>query len=563
MNKIGKQILALSIVTAFLSILIFTASYFYIYNKIYSDLQNTSRAAVEKAAKAINGDKLTAVINENSMDGADFKEMYDTMIKFKADKNVRYLYTFRKLDDKNVAYIVDASVEDASAIGDTYPIDEDMKKAFEGDIVSTKKVITDQYGSFLSAYAPIKDSSGKVIAIVGADQDVGIYNNLAKVLIQLIILIIVAVVFFSIVLAIAFSKKLNKSIAIIEKNLQLMAEGDLTNEVIVDRKDEIGRIAKDIEAVRVSNSILLSEVKDNSKQVLTGVKDLSSLSNVMTDSADHVTEIVKGLSLSAVAQANSLNDISNNMTRFSFEIDEISGLAEDTNSKVKNIDKMAQNGNKELQSLIKQLSDVKDVFKSLSDKIMVLSTQIEKISDITDMINGVADQTNLLALNAAIEASRAGEAGRGFSVVADEIRKLSEQSKDSSLQINDLIKNISANSKEAVYTTDNVSEKLNEQINVIGASLLSFKTIIESIDIIVPKVEKIRDSAIAINSQKNTILERVKELDESAGETSTSAVTISNSVESVSDATRKVCSTAEVLNEMAINMMEQADKFKL
>ncbi|MGE5627734.1 MAG: methyl-accepting chemotaxis protein [Solirubrobacterales bacterium] len=563
MNKLGKQILALSIVTAFFSIFIFSASYFYIYNKIYSDLQKTSRTAVEKAVKAIDGDKISAIITENNMDSTDFKEMYDSMIRFKADKNVRYLYTFSEIDDKNVAYIVDASVEDACPIGETYPIDEDMKKAFNGEVVSTNKVVTDEYGSFISAYAPIKDSSGKVVAIVGADQDVGIYNNIAKVLIKLIILIIFSVIFISIVLAVAFSKKLNKSITIIETNLGLMAEGDLTNPVLVNRKDEIGRIAKDIDAVRISNSVLLSEVKGNSKQVLDGVNDLSYLSNVMTDSADHVAEIVKGLSLSAVAQAHSLNEISSNMAKFGYEIDEISGLAEDTNSNVKNINGMAQSGNMELQSLIKQLSEVKEVFKNLSDKIIILSTQIEKISDITDMINGVADQTNLLALNAAIEASRAGEAGRGFSVVADEIRKLSEQSKDSSQQINELIKNISSNSKEAVYTTENVSEKLNEQINVIETSLLSFKAIIESIDIIVPKVEKIRDSAITINSEKNVILDRVKELDNSAGETSSSAVTISNSVESVSGASRKVCHTAETLNEMAVNMMKQTDKFKL
>lgn len=563
MTKIGKNILKLSIITTLVSILIFIGSYFYIFKIIYSDLQSASSSTVKEASQSIDGDKLKAVISKNSMDSPEFKEIFDSMIRFKADKNVRYLYTFVKADDNNVSYVVDASIEDACALGEKYPLDEDMKKAFNGDLVSTNKIVTDEYGTFLSAYAPIKDSSGNIVAIVGADQDVALYQKIINILIRTTIIAMIIAILLSVLMAQKFSKKLNKNLKIIEDNLDKMAEGDLTNPIIINSNDEINTIAEYVDGVRKSNSILISKFKGNAETVLEGVCDLSAISNEMSASSDNVTNITKKLSNAAITQAESLHIISNNMLQFSGEVHNILGLTEDADSKVKDIDIIAKDGNIELQNLISQLSLIKGIFTNLNDKIDSLSCEIDKIYKITDIINGVADQTNLLALNAAIEASRAGEAGRGFSVVAEEIRKLSEQSKVSSQQINTMIKNISTNSKEAVNTTAEVSDKINKQINMIETTLVSFKSIIESIEIIVPKVEKIKDSAKNIDSEKDLILRKVGDLTGAAEETSNSAEVISFSLEEVNNASRKVAETAGELNGMAKNMMDQANKFKL
>ncbi len=563
MTKLGKKILGLSIITALISITIFIASYFYIFNYVYSDMQVISRQTVEDAAKIIDGDKLSAIVSENNMDSESFKSVYDAMIKFKADSNVRFLYTFRLQDDNNAAYIVDAAATDAYDLGETYPLDEDMKRAFNGEVVSSKNITTDEDGTLLSAYAPVKDSSGKVVAIVGADQDVAMFQEIIKMLVTTTIFAVLVVIAAAVVMALNFSKKLSRNMSHLKDCLGKMAAGDLSIPLEISSNDEIALIAADIEKVRKNSSNLLSKLKDNSNLVMEGVEDLSSISSEMSASTDEVTDMVHIISKGAANQAKSLNNIAGNLTKFGGDIDAILDLTEDADSKVKTIDDMAQSGNVELHSLVGQLSDIKDIFRNLSDKIMVLSGQIEKISDITGIINGVADQTNLLALNAAIEASRAGEAGRGFSVVADEIRKLSEQSKDSSQQINELIKNISSNSREAVTTTEDVSDKLNNQVNVIETSLMSFRSIIDSIEIIVPKVKQIKDSAISIDDEKNAIIVKVKELTKSADEAASSAEAISQSVETVNTASRKVAGTAENLNVMAKNMIDRANKFKL
>jgi methyl-accepting chemotaxis protein len=119
---------------------------------------------------------------------------------------------------------------------------------------------------------------------------------------------------------------------------------------------------------------------------------------------------------------------------------------------------MAKISNDKMTQLVTSINSIGSAFKDVSNKISELGMSVNKINEITALINSIADQTNLLALNAAIEAARAGEAGKGFAVVADEIRKLAEQSKNSSGEIDNLITLILSETKEVISTTNEVME---------------------------------------------------------------------------------------------------------
>ncbi len=110
-----------------------------------------------------------------------------------------------------------------------------------------------------------------------------------------------------------------------------------------------------------------------------------------------------------------------------------------------------------------------------------MNGNIKKVNDITDLINSVAEQTNLLTLNAAIEAARAGEAGKGFTVVAEKIRKLSDQTKNSSVSINNLINNVLDSSKNLATSTSEMSTELENQKVSMNKSIVSFKNISDSV----------------------------------------------------------------------------------
>lgn len=188
---------------------------------------------------------------------------------------------------------------------------------------------------------------------------------------------------------------------------------------------------------------------------------------------------------------------------------------------------------------------------------------MSKINEITSLIDSIADQTNLLALNAAIEAARAGEAGKGFSVVAEEIRKLAEQSKAASANISNLVASIQSDSSQTIKTTDDVNNKLQDQIEVIKVSLTAFRNIIDLINMRLPKVEHIYNSVLEIKNEKDSIIENLNHVSSAAESASASATEIAASSEQMSASSEEVAATSQNLSELIHKMDEQLNEFTL
>jgi len=179
---------------------------------------------------------------------------------------------------------------------------------------------------------------------------------------------------------------------------------------------------------------------------------------------------------------------------FGQDIDYIVKMIENIDISANDITLKSKEGSNNINLILDFIDKLNFQLNEVTGKIHGLGVSINKINEITELINNISDQTNLLALNAAIEAARAGEAGRGFSVVAEEIRKLAEQSKTSSSNINLLLKNLSIESNEVVVNTENANSQMTDHTSIINGVAVSLKEIMLGIEEILPVIHSASES---------------------------------------------------------------------
>ena len=290
---------------------------------------------------------------------------------------------------------------------------------------------------------------------------------------------------------------------------------------------------------------------------------LSAVSQELAASSQVITNSVEEVSKGSSDQAGELMNISTTISNFGLEIDQSVIDIQKINSKMRLVDLKAIDNSKDLMALEDSVKNINLSFDNIRKKIQGLGTELSKISEITNVIKSISDQTNLLALNAAIEAARAGESGRGFSVVAEEIRKLAEQSKISSSNISDLISNISNDSDIVVKTSEEMNEKLNSQMQVIDKSMSSFKEIIENIEEIMPQITDVNSSIAIIKSDKESIIKNVEVAASLAEEVLASTEEITASSQDFNASSQEVATSSVELSGKAQSMINEINKFKI
>ncbi|MFD2369045.1 methyl-accepting chemotaxis protein [Brevibacillus sp. GCM10020057] len=223
-------------------------------------------------------------------------------------------------------------------------------------------------------------------------------------------------------------------------------------------------------------------IESSVKQLQATSKQLSRSLQAITQNANHVTKTIQEVASGSENQvrgteesARAMNEMSVGIQRIAESTSSIAEGAEETNQE-------ARTGNQSIQTAINQMDSIKQSVEKTSVVVKTLGDRSTEITQILNVITGIASQTNLLALNAAIEAARAGEHGRGFAVVADEVRKLAEQSNESANQIAHLIAEIQQETVNAVGAMEEVSQNVNTGLHVVQVAGQAFQRISDAIN---------------------------------------------------------------------------------
>lgn len=389
-------------------------------------------------------------------------------------------------------------------------------------------------------------------------QSDNIYNQSLRLFVSIFLIGIAILIIVSILII----KVINNSTKEMIKILDEVSQGDFTVTAESNGNNEFEIMKSSLKKTIENISQMISDIKEKSHNIDQASENLSAISEEMSSSGENVSDAIQDVAKGTGEQAEDLINIATILNEFGDELGSMVQLIKEIDTNTQGIHSMADKSNGDMQNVINSVEKVTYSFKDLISKISNVGQNVNKINEITNLINSISEQTNLLALNAAIEAARAGESGRGFSVVAEEIRKLAEQSKSSLENINTLINNISSDTNTMIKTTDVMKSELINQKTDIDTAIQSFANITKAVDEVNPKIHSVNVSAAKIDNDKNSILEKIEGASAIAEEVSASSEQIAASSEEMSASTEEVSQTAQNMHNMVKEMMNKVDKFK-
>lgn len=375
------------------------------------------------------------------------------------------------------------------------------------------------------------------------------------------ILVAVITIIAVIIITIFISKYITNIINKLKEGFNKAAGGDLTVTVNIKSKDEFGDLGSSFDQMISQIRELTKNVKASSVSVAETSESILQMTKETNSAMNEISGTIQEVAKGSQEQAADIDKNSQNVNELAKLLDSISGSTREISSHSEESRSLGNKGLEEVKILIEKSEETGQAAKDVNNIIFEVKKSAEEINAITEAINQIADQTNLLALNAAIEAARAGEAGRGFSVVADEIRKLAEQSSKATQEISSLIANMNLRTNEAVTAMGVAIDAVGEQVKSVDSTKTVFGEIITSIERLDKMVEVIKDSTHEMDNKKNQIVENTQNISAVSEEVSASTQEVSASSEEVTAITNTFMEHSESLRKISKDLIELVNVF--
>ena len=410
---------------------------------------------------------------------------------------------------------------------------------------------------------PITNNLNEIIGMLSIALPLATYTNAAteSVMKNVIVLLIISALLF-VIISWFLQRQIIAPINQLSANAKELADLNLNVKILNPKgQDEIANLAKAFNAMKTRITETINVVANSANQIASSSLVLAESSRQTSEASNQVALTMNDIASGTSTQSDQAEHIVEMMQKTNDEVANSLQKAETTLARAIQSTHIARKGEDAINEAIKHLNSVTQTVSYATDSIQKLGKRSEEIGGIITVITGIAEQTNLLALNAAIEAARAGEQGKGFAVVASEVRQLAEQSSLASGQITSLIKDIQAETAVTVRTMESNLLAVEEQVHIISKGGNALQEIVEQVAETEQGVKEMKSAFTNVNDNSLDVQQAIHDISRIIEDSAAATEEIAATSEEQHATVAEISQNSEELAEISTKLQNEVKKF--